>query len=146
MENIIKTQMSRTILFVFVFSCFSSCSDEKGQIQTEDSEWSYLIDKNLSAWDTYLSFKHQPGYDGTPPRDDSGNQIEPIGLNKPNFDVFSTLFEDDELVIKVSGEYYGCLASKDEYENYHFQLQFKWGDKKWPPRLDRLKDSGILYH
>ena len=44
-----------------------------------------------------------------------------------------------------------CSASserKARSRNYHLKLQFKWGDKKWPPR-DRPatpRDSGLLYH
>ena len=25
-------------------------------------------------------------------------------------------------------------------------MEFKWGEQKWEPRLDQLRDSGILYH
>lgn len=113
---------------------------------TTDYAWEDLIDKDLSNWDTYLSFKHKVDYDGTPPKDESGNLIEPIGINKPGFDVFTTVEEGNDLLIKVGGEYYGCIATKNEYDNYHFQLKFKWGDKKWIPRMNKMKDSGILYH
>ena len=34
----------------------------------------------------------------------------------------------------------------ERYGNYHLQLKVKWGNKKWPPRLQELKDSGLLYH
>lgn len=146
MINNLTPQIGKGILLCSMLICCISCSNQSEKIQTDDSEWSYLIDENLSEWDTYLSFKHQIGYDGNPPLDESGNEIQPIGLNNPNYNVFSTALENDEVVITVSGEYYGCLASKKEYENYHLQLQYKWGDKKWIPRLDRLKDSGILYH
>ena len=146
MANEFVNQIGKTMIFIFSLTFYFSCSDESKPIQVDDSEWTLLIDENLSKWDTYLSFKHQVGYDGTPPLDESGNEIAPIGLNKPGYDVFTTITENNESIIKVSGEYYGCLVSKKEYENYHFQLQFKWGDKKWIPRLDRLKDSGILYH
>ncbi|MEP3210610.1 MAG: DUF1080 domain-containing protein [Maribacter sp.] len=139
-------QISKIIISIFILTFSHSCSDKSKQIPADDSEWTQLIDENLNEWDSYLSFKHQVGYDGTPPLDESGNEIAPIGLNKPGFGVFSTITENNEVLIKVSGEYYGCLISKKEYENYHLQLKFKWGDKKWIPRLDRLKDSGILYH
>jgi len=146
MTNELINQIGKVILLIFSLTFFFSCSDETKQTQVDDSEWTQLIDENLSEWDTYLSFKHQIGYDGTPPLDESGKEIAPIGLNKPGYDVFTTITENNEPVIKVSGEYYGCLVSKNEYENYHLQVQFKWGDKKWIPRLDRMKDSGILYH
>ena len=146
MTNELTNQTGKLMALLFALICCFSCSNQPQPIQTDDSEWSHLIDENLSAWDTYLSFKHQSGYDGSAPVDESGNEIEPVGLNKPGYNVFTTMSENDEVIIKVSGEYYGCLASKKEYENYHLQLQYKWGDKKWIPRLDRLKDSGILYH
>lgn len=142
----LTSRISKIMIVIFILTCCFSCSDQANKIEEDDSEWSYLIDENLSEWDTYLSFKHQIDYNGSPPLDKLGNEIEPIGLNKPNYNVFTTMTENDETIIKVSGEYYGCLASKKEYENYHLQLQFKWGDKKWIPRLNRLKDSGILYH
>lgn len=30
----------------------------------------------------------------------------------------------------------------DEHANYHFQLKYKWGDKKWAIRKDLLMYSG----
>jgi hypothetical protein len=40
------------------------------------------------------------------------------------------------------------LTTKKEFENYHLRLEFKWGQKKWPPRADSKtpRDSGLLYH
>ncbi|TMM56750.1 DUF1080 domain-containing protein [Maribacter algarum] len=134
-----------------IIFCFS-CSDKTNKTNTAESAqneeyvWTDLIDEDLSKWDNYLSFKHQLGYDGSHPKDSLGNKIEPIGLNQPGYDVFTTVIEDGKPIIKVGGEYYGALATKEVYENYHFQLKFKWGDKKWVPRENRLKDSGILYH
>ena len=46
----------------------------------------------------------------------------------------------------ISGEIYGALTTKKEYENYHLKLQFKWGEKVWEPRLLRERDNGLLYH
>ncbi|WNJ17568.1 DUF1080 domain-containing protein [Pontibacter sp. G13] len=109
-------------------------------------EWTDLIDEDLSNWDTYLSFQHQPGYDGTAPVDEAGTPIEPIGLNHPDYAVFSTFEETGEWIIRNTGEYYGALITQASYHNYHLQLQYKWGDKTWAFRKHLLKDSGILYH
>jgi hypothetical protein len=49
-------------------------------------------------------------------------------------------------VLRISGEIYGCATTRQEFSNYHFRAGFKWGEKKWEPRLTELKDSGILYH
>jgi len=112
------------------------------------NDWQPLLDKQLSQWDTYLSYKHSENYDGNIPLDEQGRAIEPIGLNTGNdiHKVFSLLEQDQQPVLRVSGEYYGALTSKQSFRNYHLKLQFRWGDLKWPPRLTKLKDSGILYH
>lgn len=132
-------------VFLLVFSC-SQVRNEQYSEEHEGYGWHELIDAGLSKWDTYLSFQHQPDYDGTPPRNEQGELIAPIGLNKSSYKVFTTLREGDNIIIRNSGEYYGCLFTREEYENYHFQLKFKWGTKKWVPRKDLLMDSGILYH
>lgn len=109
-------------------------------------KWTYLLDNDLSQWETYLSYRHQNGYDGTQPVEASGNAIEPIGYNNDQAGVFTLAKEDGEPVLHVSGEVYGCIFTKQEFENYHLSLQVKWGDRKYEPRLDKLKDSGLLYH
>lgn len=113
---------------------------------TKEKEWTYLLDEELSQWDTYLSYRHQSNYNGDVPLDAKGNVIKPIGLNPEGFDVFSVSEMSGEPVLKVTGEIYGCLISKKEYQNYHLKLQVKWGEKKWKPRIEKLRDSGILYH
>ncbi len=141
-----KTATFRLILFALLYGCAEEIKTTQVERIQERLNWTTLVDKDLSQWDNYLSFKHQLGYDGSAPKDSLGNLIAPIGLNKTGYDVFTTIEENDQTVIKISGEYYGCLISKAIYSNYHFQLKFKWGDKKWTPRKDLLKDSGILYH
>lgn len=134
------------ILFIMVMV---SCIDEKehqNSQNTEVLEWNELIDTELSKWDNFLSYQHQVGYDGSQPKDEQGNLIPPIGLNNPDYDVFTTFQEGDETIIRNTGEYYGCLITKQEYQNYHLQMKYKWGEKKWAYRKDLLKDSGILYH
>ena len=110
------------------------------------SQWMDLLDKDLSQWENYLSYRYPEGYDGEIPKDAEGNDLKPIGLNKDEFGVFTMIEEDGQPVLRISGEIYGCVATKSEFENYHLKLQVKWGDKKWHPRKQLLKDSGVLYH
>jgi len=109
-------------------------------------EWKNLLDKNLTQWEMYLSYSHKPGYKGEIPVDEKGEPIQPVGYNKNTANVFTVIEEKGEPVLRVSGEIYGCVFTKAEYENYHFKAQVKWGKKKWDPRTDKLMDSGILYH
>ena len=105
-----------------------------------------LLDKDLSQWEMYQSYRHQNNYNGSQPVDDSGELIPPIGYNKNVADVFSVKEEDGEPVLHISGEIYGCLFTREEFENYRLTVKVKWGTQKYEPRLDKLKDSGLLYH
>ncbi|MFY7834941.1 MAG: 3-keto-disaccharide hydrolase [Novosphingobium sp.] len=40
----------------------------------------------------------------------------------------------------------GYLATAQEYENYHLSLEYRWGPRRYEPRLNWKRDSGILYH
>ena len=111
-----------------------------------DEKWIILLDKDLTQWETYLSYRFKPDYNGTVPKDESGNNIAPIGYNKDEAHVFSIIKVEGETVLRISGEVNGVSYTKQEYENYHLSLKVKWGDLKFDPRKNKLKDSGILYH
>ncbi len=107
-----------------------------------------LLDPELSQWDTWMGIPHSSVAglpEGTFQSDDVTTGT-PMGLNNDPLNVFTTFEEDGETILHVSGEIYGGLTSKVSFENYHLQLQVKWGDKKWPPRLEQRRDSGLLYH
>jgi hypothetical protein len=123
--------------------CYTLCSINA---ISQAGKWTNLLDKNLSQWQTYLSYRHTNDYKGEVPKDQQGNAIQPIGYNKNESNVFSVIEEKGVPVLRVSGEIYGCVFTKADYENYHFKLQVKWGEKKWVPRLEKLKDAGICYH
>lgn len=111
-----------------------------------ESKWISLLDSNLSKWEMYLSFPHKDDYKGQAPVNDAGELLKPIGYNKNVSNVFSVVEENGEPILKISGEIYGCVYTKESFENYHLKLKVKWGSKKWVPRLNEAKDSGILYH
>jgi Domain of Unknown Function (DUF1080) len=101
--------------------------------------WKQLFNgKDLTGWDTYIG----------PDLDDSGKPITgtPIGLNNDPRHVFTIVKDNGENVIRISGENWGAISTKEEYENYHLQLQFKWGALLWGQKKGKKKDSGLLYH
>jgi len=110
------------------------------------NEWAPLLDKNLSQWNIYQSFRFPNGYKGEAPKNADGTDMKPIGYNINKDHVFSVIMEDGNAVLKIYGDIYGCLFTKKDYANYHLKFKVKWGDKKWAPRLDEVKDSGVLYH
>jgi hypothetical protein len=88
--------------------------------------------KDLNGWDTWLGRPH--------------GEKEIVGLNKDPRKVYTVVDEDGKPAIRISGEIFGALTSHKEFENYHLKLEFKWGEKRWPPREKAVRDSGLLYH
>ncbi len=133
--------MKQFYLLITLIASFFALSS-----MSQPDEWESLLDNDLSQWENYLSYRHKVGYNGKIPKDEAGNSIQPIGYNKDETKVFSVISENNNPVLRVSGEIYGCLISRKSYENYHLKLQVKWGKDKYEPRKDKLRDSGILYH
>ncbi|MDR1780323.1 MAG: DUF1080 domain-containing protein [Tannerella sp.] len=77
--------------------------------------------KNLSGW--YI-FTQQYG-----PDNDVENQF---------------LIEDG--VLHLDGQPMGYVCTRNSYGNYYLKVVFRWGEKKYPPREDHVRDSGVLYH
>ncbi|MDB5112861.1 MAG: hypothetical protein JWR67_3975 [Mucilaginibacter sp.] len=101
--------------------------------------WKQLFNgKDFTGWDSYIG----------PDLDDNGKPItdKPIGLNNDPRHVFSIVKKDGENLIRISGENWGAISTKSAYENYHLQLQFKWGALTWGQKKNKHKDSGLLYH
>lgn len=114
--------------------------------QVTSNQWKSLLDKDLSQWEVFMGVPHTSvDLTGVVKSDDVREGV-PMGLNNDPKQVFSTIVLDGDTVLKVSGEIYGGLTTKQEFSNYHLKLFFKWGEKKWEPRLEDKRDSGILYH
>jgi hypothetical protein len=128
--------------------CYSATSQNvRGKTKPANhSGWTPLLDKNLSRWGNYLAYSHKPDYNGKKPVDEKGFEIAPVGYNHDNKHVFSTIEEQGQPVLHVSGELYGCLFTNEEYGNFHLKLKVKWGKNMYGPRVGKLKDSGILYY
>jgi hypothetical protein len=119
-------------LLIIMFATAAQCAS-----------WTNLLDSNLSQWDTYLSYPGEAMSDVV-----AGNKdkLAPAGLNKDNHGVFTVIRQQGVPVLKVSGEFYGAIATHQEYHNFDLRLELKWGEKKWPPRLALERDTGILYY
>jgi len=76
--------------------------------------------KDLAGWYTFLRSK--------------GAGADPEGI-----------FKVEDQTIHVLGKEFGYLATNDEYDDFHLSLEFKWGEKKFPPRDKAKRDSGVLY-
>ncbi len=98
--------------------------------------------RDLDGWDTYLGVEEVPGL----PFDPFGTWDEPIGRNVDPTGVFSVVEMDGEPAIRISGEIWGALISRSEYEDYHLSLEYKWGFGRHAPRDEAPPNTGLLYH
>lgn len=78
--------------------------------------------KNLEGWYTWLQGK---------------------GRNNDPDHIFTV---DENGLIHDMGTQPGYIMTTQRFGNYHFTLEFKWGEKKWPPRENSKRDSGICYN
>jgi hypothetical protein len=110
------------------------------------NEWTMLLDKKLYKWSVYQSYRFTEGFGSRIPKGDDGKDIKPVGYDINEGNEFSIVMQGGEPVLKIYGDLYGCIFTKQEFENYDLKLKVKWGQMKWAPRLNQEKDSGLLYH
>lgn len=61
--------------------------------------------------------------------------------------VFSVVDQiDGAPAIRISGQRWGGLATRDRYADYRLVVEFRWGLLTWAARRDRARDSGVLVH
>ncbi len=122
-----------TEFFFFISSCISISVAQKSSVIP------LFNNKDLNNWDTYIG----PGLDST------GKHIMEVpahGINQDPLKVFSVVNVDGKPAIRISGERFGGLSTKEAYSDYVLRFKFKWGKLKWAPKDKAKMDSGILYH
>jgi hypothetical protein len=93
---------------------------------------------------TLFNGRDLDGWDSDLASPDKGRPA--LGRNNDPLTVFAVVTEDGEPSIRVSGQVMGGLSTRREFSNYVLRLEFKWGTKRWPPRENSVRDSGVLYH
>ena len=132
-------------LILLIYSCQKKSANDNSK--SESTKWIELFnDRDLSGWYTYQKQPEPTSIVNGLDKNEKGFYIDPLGLNNDPLNVFSVVTEDNEPAIRISGEVFGILVTDQIFENYHLKLEFKWGNKKYPPREDKKMDSGILYH
>ncbi|AWB69065.1 DUF1080 domain-containing protein [Saccharobesus litoralis] len=107
---------------------------------------------NLDQWQIWMGVPHS-SVKGLPKGtytatnlNQHGDPSLAMGLNNDVKNVFQVDHSKAQPELKISGEIYGGLTTLASYQNYHLTMQIKWGDKKWAPRLNAKRDSGVLFH
>ena len=77
--------------------------------------------KDLNGWYTFLKTKEKS--------------------NDPD-----SVFSVTDGLLKITGKEFGYIVTDKSFENFHLVVEFKWGEKKYPPREDKVRDNGICYY
>jgi hypothetical protein len=117
-----------------------------GASPAEDGWKPLLNGKDLSGWETWLAKPHRSSSFEGLAKNEKGDYTEGLGLNRDPHQNFSIVVEDGQPALRISGEVFGGISTTEEFENYRFRAEFKWGQKKWPPREKTVRDNGLLYH
>ena len=113
----------------------------------QSKKWESLFNgKDFTGWDSHLnkplSQFNIPGLQ----KDEKGEYTKRLGINNDPLKVFTVVQEDGAPAIRVTGQVFGYIVSKESFSNFRLKLQFKWGELKWAPRLTEKRDAGLLYH
>jgi len=68
--------------------------------------------------------------------------IKNRGKNNDSLGVFSV----QDGLLHITGQEFGYIVTEKKYSDFHLVAEFKWGEKKYPPRENRPRDNGILYY
>lgn len=113
----------------------------------DPERWTPLFNgRDLAGWETFLGKPHKLTHVPGLARNAQGEYRDVVGTDTDPTSVFSVVQVDGQPAIRISGEIYGGLITRAEYENYHLRFEFKWGEKRWPPREQAARDSGCCYH
>jgi hypothetical protein len=55
-------------------------------------------------------------------------------------------YVDGAPAIRISGEKFGGIVTRQRYRRYRLIVEFRWGLLTWEPRKVRARDGGILLH
>lgn len=113
-------------LFLTGISCFLT-SFVFGQDLPTPVDWrqgtqvSLFDGNNLDAWYTFIQ--------------DRGRNQDP-----------KQVFQVVDGILQISGEEWGCITTKNPYDNYVLKATFRWTGETFGDRKTKARDSGILIH
>ncbi len=114
--------MQPIALFAYITILLTSLTQPPKPVRQDPAAFTPLFNReNLKGWYTFL-----PTH---------GKNKDPEGV-----------FQVQDSMLHISGKEFGYVMTEEVFEDFHLTLAFKWGQKKWPPREDAKRDSGILYY
>lgn len=114
---------------------------------TASAQWRNLLDKDLSQWRIYQSYTFDEASKAARDKAEAeGHPVQQIGYDVNEGNAFTVEMDGDTPILHIDGPVYGCLITKEEFGNYHLKLKVRFGEKKYEPRIDKARNTGLLYH
>lgn len=94
-----------------------------------DKGWVPLFNgRNLEGWYSFLP--------------STGKDQDPKGVFKVEKGMIHVL----DIPVTAEKQEFGYLATHKEFSHCRVRAEFKWGTKRFPPREEEKRDSGLLYY
>lgn len=97
--------------------------------QTKNEEWQKLFNgQDLNGWYVHIR-GHEKNEDPT----------KIFSVTDEMIHVYSTAEQGSKQPI-------GVICTEQEFEDYDLRFEYKWGVKRFAPRVAKIRDAGLLYH
>jgi hypothetical protein len=114
-----------TVLTAATLSSAAPPATQESEVIRPTAPIALFDGRDLSSFDTWLVDQHEKDPDG----------------------VFSVADQiDGAPAIRISGQRWGGIATKDQYADYRLVMEFRWGALTWGERKNAARDSGVLVH
>jgi Domain of Unknown Function (DUF1080) len=57
-----------------------------------------------------------------------------------------TVFSVNGGLLHITGQQFGYIVTERSFTDFHLLVEFKWGQRKFPPRENAVRDNGICYY
>jgi hypothetical protein len=91
--------------------------------------WQPLFDATLSTWYTFLPSQGRDKDASGVFRMEADGALRVLGNQPP-----------------AGEQEFGYIATRAEFGEYRFRVDQRWGTRKFAPRAEAVRDSGLLYH
>lgn len=102
--------------------------------------------RDLEGWTTWVGVPHKSRVGLPLLKNPDGSYAEPLGENNDPRGVYRVVERDGQKVLRISGELFGALTTKESFGDYHLYAKWCWGELQWEPRATGPRDAGILFH
>ena len=114
---------------VLLLLSLASHGTGRASAQQNDAGWIPLFNgQNLEGWYTWLP--------------STGRNNDPKGVFKVEDGTLHIL----DIPESSQEQEFGYIATNNEYSNFRLRFQYRWGSKRFAPRAQAARDSGLLYH